>query len=395
MVTQNFALDGITGFSIFGRTYAWEDAHLERVHVLNAAPDGSDTTNITITGTDWIVERLHLQSRSGSDVLNVHISDDDSGVGRSIKRLMLQDFGSVTVDLLTTRISFIEGGADANVTLNLGSQSTRHIGPWDAAQTSITIGSGNVDAMFLGYGTNSLVMGIGYINLLEFADGSVNTITDNGTGSEDSNFGAIRVNEATNSFTFRAGGDLISLGRSTSTVNLLDGFYGAITSYSGTNTITVGADAEVRSIGFSGGVDIVTVRGSVEQIQLGSNNDTLNVNGTEQTYVGQALLGNGNNTITMTGGSIGSASANEGNDTVTLTGASIGSLALGSGTNRLTINAGAQVDAFQASGNETVTIRGDGRILTVKMDGGTNVLSSQTGFIGSFVSYDARNTLTI
>jgi len=86
-------------------------------------------------------------------------------------------------------------------------------------------------------------------------------------GSEDSNLGAIRVKEATSNITFRADGDLISLGRSTSTVSLLDGFYGAITSCSGTKSITVGANAKVRSVGFSCGVDIVTVRASVERPQ--------------------------------------------------------------------------------------------------------------------------------
>lgn len=395
LATQSITLDGSTSFSAFGDNFTWDNGLINRVSIGFDTTTENNTLNATFSGSAWRIRHLSLYDNTSFN-FNVNLTDTNDGVSRQIDRLQLPDGGgTATLTLFNSRVRYIEGGADANVTLNLGNQSTRHIGLWDAAQTTVRMGSGNVDAMFLGYGTNNVTLGVGYINLLEFSDGSVNTITDNGTGSDDTNFGAIRINEATNNFTFRAGGDLISLGRSTSTVNLLDGFYGAITSYSGTNTITVGADAEVRSIGFSGGVDIVTVRGSVEQIQLGSNNDTLNVLGSAQAYVGQALMGDGTNTITMTGGSIGSARAYGGNDTVTLTGADIGSLDLGSGTNRLTVNAGAQVGEFRADGNETVTLNGDGRILVIKMDGGTNVLKSDTGFIESFVSYEARNTLTI
>ncbi len=56
-----------------------------------------------------------------------------------------------------------------------------------------------------------------------------------------------------NNFTFVNGGDALSLGSGVSTVNLTGGFYGSITSYSGTNTITVGTDAEYAASVFLAG----------------------------------------------------------------------------------------------------------------------------------------------
>ena len=436
MVTQNVTLNGTTSFSAFGDTFNWDSGLINRVSIGFDTTNQNNTLNVTFTGIAWRIRHLNFYDDTAFN-FNVNLTDTNDGVFRQIDRLQLVDGGgTATVTLFDTRVKYIEGGAAGNVTLNLGNENVHFIGLWDANQTTIRMGNGSVDAMYLSSGTNNVTLGVGWVDLLQFQDGSTNTITDNGAGPDQSNFGAIRINDGTNNFTLRAGGDLLSLGHGTSTVNLLGGFYGAITSYSGTNPITVGATAEVRSIGFSGGVDIVTVQGGVEQMELGSNNDRLTVDAGTQGYVGTALLGSGNNTVTvvsgsiesivchsgndrltvqgggdssidtvalgggnnivtMTGGSIGSLRTNEGNDTVTLTGAEIDSLNLGSGLNRLTINAGAQVDSLFASGDETVTLNGDARILAIKMDQGINVLTSHTGFIESFVSYAAANTLTI
>lgn len=436
MVTRSITLDGSTAISAFGESYTWDNRGMTVAAFNNFGSATSDLLNVTLTGAPWQLGALGFNGDSPTRPLNANITDTDDGIQRRINRIEFADFSTVSMTLFNSRVKTIEGGDGINATLHLGNQFVHLIQMSDSSQTDITVGNGGVGAMFLGNGTNTVTLGAGFVTLLQFQDGSTNTITDNGAGPDQSNFGAIRINDGTNNFTLRAGGDLLSLGHGTSTVNLLGGFYGAITSYSGTNTITVGATAEVRSIGFSGGVDIVTVQGGVEQMELGSNNDRLTVDAGTQGYVGTALLGSGNNTVTvvsgsiesivchsgndrltvqgggdssidtvalgggnnivtMTGGSIGSLRTNEGNDTVTLTGAEIDSLNLGSGLNRLTINAGAQVDSLFASGDETVTLNGDARILAIKMDQGINVLTSHSGFIESFVSYAAANTLTI
>lgn len=475
MVTQNVTLNGTTSFSAFGDTFNWDSGLINRVSIGFDTTNQNNTLNVTFTGIAWRIRHLNFYDDTAFN-FNVNLTDTNDGVFRQIDRLQLVDGGgTATVTLFDTRVKYIEGGAAGNVTLNLGNENVHFIGLWDANQTTIRMGNGSVDAMYLSSGTNNVTLGVGWVDLLQFQDGSTNTITDNGAGPDQSNFGAIRINDGTNNFTLRAGGDLISLGHGTSTVNLLGGFYGAITSYSGTNTITVGADAEVRSIGFSGGVDVVTVNGEVEQMQLGSNNDRVTVEsggsvevlnlgdgtntltargdhvwavqafggndtfqflegGTDQAYAGGgnntirlsngyylgtlrvnegndtliasggsnievATLGRGTNTATLTDSWIGSLQTNEGNDTITLSGLSSGSaidsLTMGDGVNKLTINAGSQVGTLMASGDETVTLNGDARILAIKMDQGINVLTSHTGFIESFVSYAAANTLTI
>ena len=58
------------------------------------------------------------------------------------------------------------------------------------------------------------------------------------------------------------------------------GFFGSITAYGedfSISSFTIGADAHVRSLGVSGGKDTVKVAGSMEQVQLGSNDDSFTV----------------------------------------------------------------------------------------------------------------------
>ncbi len=46
-------------------------------------------------------------------------------------------------------------------------QGVTHIGLYDAATATINTGTGFVEAMFLGNGTNTVTGGSGFINLLE------------------------------------------------------------------------------------------------------------------------------------------------------------------------------------------------------------------------------------
>lgn len=428
MVTQTVGLDGVTAFTAFGSNFTWNTAYLESVYLENTGSVTNDTLNFNLSGAAWILRRLQLTNTSLTNDFDLNITDANDGIMRRIDRIQLQNNSDTTITLFDSRVRFIQGGDGGTVTLNLGNQRVSSIELFDTDTNTINAGAGSISALFLGSGTNVFNGGAGYVNLMEFDDGSTNTITG-GSG----NFGAIRVNNGTNNFTFANGGDLLSLGQGISNVTLNGGFFGSITSFGGTNTVTVNALADVRSIGFSDGVDILTIFGQVEQIQVGGNNDrvsvgvggqveVVNLGGgnnffrTTGDYVGavhaysgndtlqfaagstdQAYAGAGNNIITVgTNYNLGSLRANEGNDSLTVSGGGhIGQASLGEGNNIITMRAGSQIDSLITSGNDTISLTGDARILQLKMDDGINRLTTQTGFMESIFSHNSQNTLNL
>ena len=427
MVTETIALNGVTAFNAFGSAYTWNGAYIEAVYVENDGSVTNDVLNFNLSGAAWRIRRLALDNSSVVNDFDVNITDANDGIMRRIDWIQLQDNSDTTITLFNSRVRFIDGGEGGTVTLNLGAQNVNIIGLYDVDAATVNIGSGSINALYFGSGTNVFNGGAGFVNLMQFDDGSTNTITNGG------NFGAIRVDNGTNNFTFANGGDLLSLGHGISNVTLNGGFFGSITSYSGTNTITVNANAEVRSIGFSDGVDILTIFGRVEQIQVGDNNDrvsvglggeveVVNLSGgnnffrTTGDYVGavhaysghdtmqfaagstdQAYAGGGNNIITVgTDYFLGSLRANEGNDRLTVSsGGEIGQASLGEGNNTITMRAGSQIDSLIANGNETISLTGDARILQLKMDDGVNRLTTQTGFMESIFSHNSQNILNL
>lgn len=430
MVTQNITLDGINNISAFGTNSTWSNQSINYVSVgidPGEDPNEANTLNASLAGGEWRIRFLNFYN-DGPFEYDVNLTDANDGVFRRIERLQVSGAGDTAITLFNTRVKFLEIFDDRTLNLTLGDQDLNFMRS-DGRLNVVNIGTGSVNSMFLGgpdrASVNTINGGGGFINSLEFGQGSTNTIINGG------NFGSIRSHGNSNTFTFLGGGDSLSLGSGISNVNLTAGFYGAITSYSGTNTVTIGASAEVRSIGFSGGVDIINVNGNLEQAALGGANDRFIVNAggqvdgvnlgdgnnffrtngdhvwavtafsgndTLQFTSGQtdhAYAGGGNNIITVGSGYfLGTLRANEGNDTLTVTNGDIGSVMLGEGNNAVTMNGG-QINTLQANGNETISLLGDARILQLKMDQGVNLLTTQAGNVESIYAYNAQNTIRL
>ena len=430
MATQNITLDGINNFSAFGTNSSWSGQSINYVSVgidPGEDPNEANSLNVSLAGGDWRIRYLSFYNDIPFDY-DVTLTDANDGVARRIERLQVSGAGDTAITLFNTRVKYLEVNDDRTFTLTLGGQYLDIMRSFGRLNV-INIGAGEVGSMSLGgsdrASVNTINGGSGYINALNFGEGSTNTINNGGE------FGSIRSNGNSNTFTFLGGGDALSLGSGISNVNLTAGFYGAITSYSGTNTVTIGASAEVRSIGFSGGVDILTVNGRLEQAALGGANDRFTVNAGGQVDIvnlgdgdnffrttgdhvwvvnafsgndtlqfmagqtDQAYAGGGNNTITVASGYfLGTLRVNEGNDRLTINGGDVGSVMLGEGNNTVTMNGG-QINSLQANGNETISLLGDARILQLKMDQGVNRLTTQTGNIESIYAYQAKNTILL
>ena len=159
-----------------------------------------------------------------------------------------------------------------------------------------------------------VTVGSGWIGVVEVDEGTTFTF-NGGTGD----FGHIRAWGATNTLNFQNGGDALSLAtetiRSRSTPAVLPRS-SATPNPGSLSTVSIGANAAAGSIRFSDGGETLNVSGEVNQADLNSSNDTVNV---------------------TTGGNIESLAVGDGNDTVTVTDSKIGSLDLGNGTNKLSI----------------------------------------------------------
>ncbi len=405
MATQSITLDGATSFSAFdGGTFNWSGLRLDAANLGVETATEDNTLNIGLSGPAWRIRHLGFFNETAFE-FDLNISDTNDGVIRRLERIELAANSNTTITLFNTRVDFILGDDGGTVNLTLGSQRVRYMDLW-ATDNTITMGSGNLQYAYLGQGINVFNVGTGFVEALSFGNGSTNTVTGSSGGigtiefgfgstntiSNGGEFGSIRSN-GNNTFTFLAGGDALSLGSGISTVNLTGGFYGSITSYSGTNTINVGANADVRSIGFSGGVDVITVDGFVEQIQVGSNNDRVTFRG--EGGAGTVSLGSGNNTLTVDGtGYVGSVVAYDGADRLTLDGGEIELVTLGNGKNTVLVKSG-QIGSLQTyDGADKITVQ-DGQIDSILAGSGNNTITTGSEWTVLVETREGRDNITI
>jgi hypothetical protein len=253
MATSNATLNGTTAFSIFGQRFTWDNRRIDDVNVGRRDTGPTDTANLSLTGSNWRIDHMEFSGRA----LDVNITDSATGTGRIIQTLELAD-GATRLTLRNTEVRYILAQGNDEATIRLGARDVRLINMFDG-DTDIFGGAGGVGAIRTGNGDNSFVGAGGRVNSIQF-----------GSGSDVVRLGA-------------GGAESVLLGSGNSTVVTGSGFVGAITAFSNTgdvNTITVGT-GDVRSIGFSNGRDTLTVLAgaSVEQVQLGSSADRMELQG--------------------------------------------------------------------------------------------------------------------
>lgn len=424
-VVSNATLDGVTAFSILGQGFAWGGGFIPTIDVFWSDVPPVAHVNLTLQGNNWTVANMVL----GGIAMDLHINDTAGGTGRQIRQLTLSD-GPNDVTIIDTQVRAIISNSLLPAFLTMGTQFTRNIN-MDNGNTTLNAGSGGIGNVRLGNGDDVVNSGIGGIERLNLGDGT-NTLIG-GTGF----LGSVLGGNGNETITLIGGADSISLGQGNATVTTGGGFVGSITGYNNTgdiNNVTIGTGG-VRSIGFSNARDTVTIsaNGFFEQISLGSDNDKLILqNGASGN---QAILGDGNNTVTITNGHIDAVTTYQGNDSFTIGAGRIQTLAMGDGTNRLTLGSGniqtvlayqgndtvkigaggsidvlslgdgnnsttlannAQVNTLLGNqGDDTIVLNGNSRILTIKVDQGNNSLTTGSGNVESYYSFGGNNTLNL
>jgi Ca2+-binding RTX toxin-like protein len=402
-IVINQALDGVTDFELFGASYYWSGSNGNLDRIASFVEVDTETYEVTylLTGNSrirsfeiWYQDPVSDFPSIGSQTT---ISDIDDGGNRRIDFLRIADginditLTSTVVEMIT---SFFEHSSTVN-TLTLGEKRVGAIS-LEGSSTSINLGTGNVGHLVLG-GEDIRISGFsgnGFVSAIDIAGGSNLTVENLG------DFGTLRLgSDSSSTMSFIGGGDSVTTGRGEHVMHFASGYYGSVTSNSGDNTISVNSDAEIRSIGTSNGVDIVTVDGYVEQLSTGNNDDIVTVSGT----VDQLNVGNGSDTVVITTGNVQhialAGGDNElmtgvrfvenviaygGDDIVSIGAGGAGALSLGHGANLVTTTTG-WVDSIQTlSGADRIVI-GSGGVYTLGSGAGDDVIELS----GRFVTVDA------
>jgi hypothetical protein len=260
MTTIN--LNGSTPFTLGINTYDWGDRFISSVYFGSSDEPSVSSVNLALSGDPWRIARMGFDSELDTSPIDLIITDTNDAVERRIDWLRMFSLDDVDITLHGSRVRYLEAGDCDTLTLRLGSGRLTHADIYNTDST-ITLGSGSVGQISIYGGNHVFTASIGWLDSLSVDNAGSFTFTD-GTGY----FGTIRSDAETASFTIRTGGNALVLNAgsntaaSVNTVNVIDGFLGAIVAFQKTTTtLFVRSGAEVGSVRFSEGNDRVEVRG--------------------------------------------------------------------------------------------------------------------------------------
>ncbi|MCA8869308.1 MAG: calcium-binding protein [Rhodobacteraceae bacterium] len=313
----NQTLDGINPITTLNTPRGWDVVQSGPTYGFLGYLSNRDNTaddelivNAGLTGTNWQIVTLRY-SAAFSNTTTLH--DLDAQTGRRIKYLELGD--NSDVDLISTRVDYIQGGSGLLHDVKLGSADTISVNLF-ADQNKVETGTGWIGSIQTGDGDDSVIIGgggAGYINL----GGGSNIFTTN-AGWVDS----VTSRNSDNAISIGDGGVgllIFSTDGGTFTTQTIsaDGWVGSLTAYdNSTVSLTLG-DAGGGSIRLSGGNDTVVLgAGRVDTIMTGDGNDQVTMGSGGFDFLN---LGSGNDVLRVsdqpTDNGI-SVNARGGNDTI-------------------------------------------------------------------------------
>ena len=381
---QTIILNGIDDFSLFGDSYSWEGRYISR---LRAALDDGDTGFAELVlRADFDIEVARFNGDPAADMV---IRDEGDG-DRSIGLLRLPD-GTAELRLAETRVDIVRGfGESYDLTFGRYVDFVQ-LGDGDHV---LRVEDGG-RAAFMGGGDNLVEIRGGNLENVKFQDGNNTLILREGAFFE-----SAQANAGDNTFVLEDGFGQLTFGRGSNEVTFARGFGGSITGYSeedSVNSVTLGGEARLRSLGVSNGQDtlVLDAGASIEQAQLGGGDDSATLG--ENASISTLNLGGGNNRLEINGGGIQMALAFSGDDAAVVRGESgiVGELTLGRGNNSLRIEGGARIDTFTAfDGNDTVRIA-DGQIGLIQVSGGDNLVVTADRFVQGIFAYEGDDTVRV
>jgi len=337
--TLTLTLDGKTNFNTLFGARSWDVAQESGtdgwIGFLGLYDEADESTLITTTfldGSNWDIVALRFGAAYDNKAI---ITDQDDGANRNIDYLKLGN--NSDVDLISTRVRFIEGGDGDLHDVTLGSADTNAV-ELNATTNIVTTGSGWVSSISTN-GNDTITIGSGGAGMVNVGGGD-NTITTT------SNYvSAIKI-----------------LGTGTNNVDLGSAGIESLRLSNGTNTVYTGSGDVTSIFAYSGATNNITVgTGTVDQIRFSHGTHSITATegeSGEQGYIGSILVYGGETNLNLGSGGAASVRLGGGSDTVRTGSGWVGQIKTGDGDDAITIGSGGIEMLHSGSGDDVITVNG-------------------------------------
>ena len=337
--TLTLNLDGKTNFNTLFGARSWDVAQESGtdgwIGFLGLYDEADESTLITTTfldGSNWDIVALRFGAAYDNKAI---ITDQDDGANRNIDYLKLGN--NSDVDLISTRVRFVEGGDGDLHDVTLGSAKTKAV-ELNATTNIVTTGSGWVSSISTN-GNDTITIGSGGAGMVNVGGGD-NTITTT------SNYvSAIKI-----------------LGTGTNNVDLGSAGIESLRLSNGTNTVYTGSGDVTSIFAYSGATNNITVgTGTVDQIRFSHGTHSITATegeSGEQGYIGSILVYGGETNLNLGSGGAASVRLGGGSDTVRTGSGWVGQIKTGDGDDSITIGSGGIEMLHSGSGDDVITING-------------------------------------
>lgn len=414
----------------------WNGGFLGYYSAYDTTPNANLIANADLVGSNWTVAAM----RFGADGTNTtKLTDSDSGSGRRIDYLRLGQ--NSDVDLVSTRVKFIEGGDGAKHDIQLGSQFTNSINigadlnivktasgylgnleVWNGRGV-VTV-NGGAGAIRLGNLNDRVIVDGGNVKSVSFRGGEDRLILKNGAIVEnvnassgdfigrlqgDSRVASMRIDSGNADIEMTGNSRIFSLklDHGNNTVTTEGGFLETFYSFDSNNTVRLGTAGNTSGgagqVQFSSGSGEAFSHTIVAHGYLGmlstqdTGSDATDDQSTDVTinyFAGALLLGNGDDTVKTGDYFVETISTSGGNDSVGVGAGGANFIGTGKGTDTVTTGSG-EVEAIRTGdGDDTVTT-GSGFVQSVSTGDGNDTVKIGTGSVGQVNMWTGDDTIHV
>ncbi|SFQ75455.1 M10 family metallopeptidase C-terminal domain-containing protein [Donghicola eburneus] len=343
--TLELNLDGSSDFDTLWGTDSWDQGGWKGyLSIFDETVGNHLVTTANFSGENWTIAAL----RFGAETENTAIlQDTDDGEGRNIHYLKLGD--NSEVELISTRVRFIEGYDGDLHDITLGSADTKSIS-LDAAVNRVTTGSGYVGDMNL-RGDDTVVVGTGGAGLIKVGDG-VNSVT-------------VNSGYVTSVASFRD---------SRNTIEINDGGIDQVTLRTGTHTISVNeSNIGGLTVYRDGATTLESTNSTIQQASLGSSDDSVTL---DDAWLGTLRLREGDDSVMLTNTArLGTVSSSDFAD--------------------ITVKRDSRLNYVEIEGDSEIDVQDTSQIYSIKAYRGDQLITADKGMIETIHGYDTNMTMSI
>ena len=368
VVNYSATLDGSTSFThLNGNTVDWDPSgFLGYLSFYHPTPGDTLDATVTLDGMDWTIAAL----RFGADGDNItRLSDANGNSGRRIDYLKLGD--NSDVDLISTRVKYIEGN--------------------DGDLHDVTLGSANTRSVNLSANQNWVTTGSGWVGQIETSGKDRVTVDSGGAGF-------INTGDQRDIIRVQNGGfvEQIKVGSGNDVVTVVGGARVASVRGDGNNTVTVGNNSRINSLELDNGSNTVKLIGSgqINVIKVSEGDATIT---TDSNWVELISTRDGNDVVELGSGGAGLVRLGGGDDMITVqNGGNVNYISATSGNNTVTVGNTSNINSLDLdNGSNTVNLVGSGRINYIKVAKGDATINTDTGWTEGITSWMSSNMVNI